>query len=219
MLYDQEREREVGIRREAGRLRKYADFAGAIGRRASLLRRLEIGLLHLNNSPLAGFSDWLPAARLCRIPCLTFAMGDAEMPRALNRWFARRFDHVIACSQYMERAVLAFGVPPRRVSWTHLGIDAPRLRGAVRQPAEVTRQSLGVPPEAVLVVMIGNLREWKGQHVLLAAISHLEARIRSRLHVRFVVNHQYGTFHTLPSISPCLPSLARLVPLCGQTQR
>jgi len=140
----------------------------------------------MNNSPMSGFSDWLPAARLRRIPCMTFAMGDAEMPRPMNRWFARRFDHVIACSRYIEQAMSRIGVPAERLSWTYLGIDAAGLRSQVRASSQETRRQLGVPPEGVLVLMTGNLREWKGQHVLLDAMRHLEADVRHRLHIRFV---------------------------------
>lgn len=184
-LYEREREHEVRIRRTGG-LRKYVDFGGAILRREAFLRREEIGLVHMNNSPMSGFSDWLPAARLRRIPCMTFAMGDAEMPRSMNRWFARRFDHVIACSRYIEQAMGRIGVPAERLSWTYLGIDAAGLRAEVRAPAEVTRRQLGIPPEGVLVLMTGNLREWKGQHVLLDALRHLAVDVKRRLHIRFV---------------------------------
>ena len=186
LLYEQERAREVEIRRAGGRFRKLVDFGAAIGRRVAFLKQQRIALVHLNNSPLFGFSDWLPAARLRRIPCITFAMGDAEIHRGLNRWFARRFDHVIACSRYMEQAMRAIGVSEDRLSWTYLGIDVVRLNADLRQSAPETRRQLGVPADGVLAVMVGNLREWKGQHVLLDAMRLLDSDVRRQLHVRFV---------------------------------
>lgn len=186
LLYDQEREREVHIRRTQGQLRKTIDKVGAVARRVAFMRKHRIGLLHLNNSPLFGFSDWLPAARICRIPCMTFAMGDADIRRPYNRWFARRFDYVLACSRYMEQAMRAIGVADDRLGWTYLGIDVPHLHSLVSRPPAETRRALEVAEDGVLVVMIGNLREWKGQLVVLEALRLVEPDIRRRLHVRFV---------------------------------
>jgi glycosyltransferase involved in cell wall biosynthesis len=186
LLYERERTRERYIRHEGGRARKLLDFAAAVTRRARLIREHRIDLVHLNNSPLFGYSDWLPAARVAGRPCMTFAMGDAVITRPLNRWFARRFDHIIGCSRYMAEAMREVGVRADRLSWTHLGVDVEALRARVDRPAADVRRDLAVPEGAVLATMVGNLRRWKGQHVVLEAIGHLPAEIRARLHVRFV---------------------------------
>ena len=186
LLYEDERAREVEIRRHGSRARKLVDFAAAIARRNAFLRRHRIGLVHLNNSPMGGYSDWLPAARLARVPCITFAMGDAINTQAVIRWSARRFDHIIGCSRYMADAMRSLGVRDERLSWTYLGIDVAKLRAAVLRPRESTRALLGVPEDAVLAIMLGNVRQWKGQHVVLEALGRLDQEISRRVHVRFV---------------------------------
>jgi len=186
LCYEKVRERELRIRLGDSKAHKFADMGAAILRRRAFLREHRIGLLHLNNSPLFGFSDWLPAARLARIPCITFAMGDASITRPVNRWFAKRFDHVIACSRYMAEAMRNVGVRDERLSWTYLGIDPASLRAAVRRSPAETRREFGVPDDEVLIVMIGNLRSWKGQHVLLESLRGMGHEMRRKVHVLFV---------------------------------
>jgi glycosyltransferase involved in cell wall biosynthesis len=185
-LYDDVRATERRIRATGGRVARLADAVRAIGRRRSLLRAWNIALVHMNNSPAVGYDDWLPAARLAGIPCITFAMGDAELPSARDRWGARRFDHIIAISEYMHRAVLGFGVRPERVSLAALGVDPVALHQAVGQDRSSLRRSLGVSEDAVLVVMVGNIREWKGQRVLVEAVGMLPPTCRARAHVLLV---------------------------------
>lgn len=172
--------------RFAGGFDKYRDFVGAIRRRADALRDWRIDLVHLNNSPLVGFDDWLPAARLRRVPCITFAMGDAKIGAAVQRFMARRFDHVVTISHYMHEAMLAVGIPEARLTLAHLGVDVDALRAAVVTPRDTMRESLHVSTDEVFVVMVGNIRPWKGQSVLLDALDLMPAAVRERVQVRFV---------------------------------
>jgi len=185
-VYDDVRATERRIRSTCGRLARLADAFRAIGRRRSTLRALNIALVHMNNSPAAGYDDWLPAARLAAIPCITFAMGDAVLARARERWGARRFDHIISISEFMHRAVLSFGVAPNRVTLAPLGVDPAALQRSVAMAPQELRQSLGISEAAVLVVMVGNIREWKGQRVLVEAVGQLSSAARNAVHVLLV---------------------------------
>jgi glycosyltransferase involved in cell wall biosynthesis len=48
------------------------------------------------------------------------------------------------------------------------------------------REELGVDDDTVLAVMVANVREWKGQHVVLAALAQMDQRVRARLRVCFI---------------------------------
>lgn len=172
--------------RLAGGVSKYRDVIGAVLRRAAVLREWRITLVHMNNSPLVGFDDWLPAAVLRRIPCITFAMGDAQIGSAVHRFMARRFDHVVTISRYMHEAMLAVGIPESRLTLAHLGVDVAALRAAVHTPRDAMREALGVATDEVFVVMVANIRDWKGQHVLVDALDQMPAAVRNHLQVRFV---------------------------------
>lgn len=54
--------------------------------------------------------------------------------------------------------------------------------GAISQQAQVKlRVSLNVPPQGILVVMVGRLSRWKGQDILLDAIAALPEAIRKNI--------------------------------------
>jgi len=185
-VYDDVRAIERRIRSTSAQLIRIADAFRAISRRHSALRAWSISLVHLNNSPAVGYDDWLPAARLAGIPCITFAMGDAVLGRARERWGARRFDHIISISEFMHQAVLSFGVRPDRVTLAPLGVDPAALHRSVTTARSALRQSLGISETAVLVVMVGNIREWKGQRVLIEALGLLPSAVREAVHVLLV---------------------------------
>jgi glycosyltransferase involved in cell wall biosynthesis len=186
ILYQAEREEEIGRRLSGGRWRKAADFAGAIVRRARVLRAWSIDLVHINNSPRIGCDDWLPACRLVGIPIVASARGDAGgEPTRWRRFFFRRFDVVMPVSAWLAGAMKEAGVPESRIRVVRDGVDAERLRASVSRSADAVRSELGVGPDALFILMVGNIRPWKGQDVLLEALAHLTPEERAGLHVVF----------------------------------
>jgi glycosyltransferase involved in cell wall biosynthesis len=158
----------------------------AIERRAGLLRRERIDLLHLNNSPIPTAEDWLPAARLSATPVVTHCRAHVRPSiRGLRGWLARRFDRVISISRTVSESLRAAGVPEERIAQVYDGVDARRLLESVRRSPADVRRDLGIPADALLVLMVGHLRSWKGQHVLLDALDALDAEELSRLRVLF----------------------------------
>ncbi len=182
------RRRELELRLGGGTLKRGADIlAGAVLRRRRLIRELGVELVHLNNSPGTGADDWLPASRLAGVPCVTFAMGNA--PRGLgplHRPLARHFDRILVISEFVHRSFLEAGYPASRLSLTQIGVDLGEFRGRVRRSRTEVRCDLGIPDDRVVACMVGNLREWKGQHVVLDALSRLPETTRRRLLVLFV---------------------------------
>ena len=158
----------------------------AVLRRRRELRRLRIDLLHMNNSPRVGNDDWLPAARLVGIPCVVTAMGESGRPgRRIHRWLYRRFDLYLAISRYMAGVLREQGVDPQRIELVHLGVDFENLRARRVRSTEAVRAELGVAPNQLLVLMVGNIRAWKGQREVIAALRLLPEDIRARLRVFF----------------------------------
>jgi len=170
------------------RLGQLASVVGAVRRRVRLLRDSKIDLVHLNNSPSLGFDDWLPAAHWLGLPCVTTAMGTPyEFPTApLRRALTRRFDRVVAISDTVLEGMRHGGYPEAMLTKVNLGTDIEAFTGAVKVPAERVRESLGIPADRMLVVMVGNLREWKGHSVVVSALEQMSPDLRRRLHVAFV---------------------------------
>jgi glycosyltransferase involved in cell wall biosynthesis len=181
-VVDREREKN-----RAGRpIGKGLRFGAAVLRRRRELRRLRIDLLHMNNSPGVGSDDWLPAARLARIPCVVTAMGDAGKPRELiHRWLYRRFDVYLAISHHMAAVLRRHGVNGNRIELVYLGVDIGNLRARVTRPVEAVRKELNVAKDQLLALMVGNIRAWKGQREIVAAVRLLTPDVRRRLRVCF----------------------------------
>jgi glycosyltransferase involved in cell wall biosynthesis len=185
-IFEAERAVERAAYGSGQKSRKFREMGRAILRRRRFLQGRHIDLLHLNNHPSFTCYDWLPAARLAGIPCVVNAMGDAEDDRLVSRALMRRYDRVIAISEFMRGRMLELGIPDRRITTVYLGLDAQAYRARVRRSPSEVRQELGVPADRVLVVMVGNLKFWKGQHVVLEALAGLPGDLKGRLTVLFV---------------------------------
>ena len=185
-LYARERARERSMFL-AGGLRKVAAFAQLVPSRFQWLRRWRIDLIHVNNSPRTGNDDWLPAAFLLRIPCVASVMGDARgESQWLKRWLFRQFDRVFPVSQFISDAMLRLGFSSSQLVKLYHGIDLDELRRRVTRDRLGMRRELGVDDETVLAVMVANVREWKGQHIVLAALAQMDPRVRARLRVLLI---------------------------------
>jgi glycosyltransferase involved in cell wall biosynthesis len=150
------------------------------------LRRFRIDLLHLNNSPTIGNDSWLPAARSLGIPCVVTSMGNATRPeRFIHRWLVRQFDLYFAISRHVASTLRAQGVNPNRIELIYLGVDFNSLRSRVLRSRQEVRNELLVRDDQILAVMVGNIRAWKGQREVIAALRLLPEHVRTRLRVCF----------------------------------
>lgn len=186
VLYDDVLRVERQQRQARNALGRIVVVGGSVLRRRRELRRLRIDLLHMNNSPAVGSDDWLPAARLAGIPCVVTAMGDAGRQRRwLHRWLYRRFDVYLAISKYMASILRTHGVDSKRIELVYLGVDFQRLHERVLRTRESVRSELGVGDDQLLVLMVGNIREWKGQRQVITALKLLPPNVRRRLRLFF----------------------------------
>jgi glycosyltransferase involved in cell wall biosynthesis len=160
---------------------KMAFQARTVRDRVRFLRRVRGSLVHLNNSPAAGLDDWLPASRWLGLPCIAHARATVGPDRGLvHRKLLPRLDRVIAVSQHVADTVNSAGFPADRLVLIYDGVDLADLRSQVRRAPGEVRAEFGIPDGAFLVVMVGHLRAWKGQHVLLQAAARLPADVRGR---------------------------------------
>lgn len=186
ITWDAEWMREHGTRARWFSPRRVVRLAEAIARRVSLLRSERIDLVHINNSPSYSYYDWLPAARLLGIPCVTHLRGELyPTTNRVVRWLNYRFDRYIAISSYVRGVLETADFPRERISQIEDGVDRDALIGSVKRSRAEVRAELGVPPGTILAVMAGHLREWKGQDVVLHALAELDPAERSQIHVAF----------------------------------
>jgi glycosyltransferase involved in cell wall biosynthesis len=184
---EDQRARERSIYASSGFLGKVLEKGLVVQRRAALIRRLRVDLVHIINSPRVTCDDWLPASKLTGIPCFASEMMLDSMVETspLRRWLVRRFDRVLPVSAHQERMLREMGVRPDRNILVHLGVDGEALRASVTRSRESLRNELGATADTVLMVMVGNIRYWKGQHVVVEAMGLLAPEMRARVRLVF----------------------------------
>ena len=187
MVLEDVRARERLIRRTGSRLAKVRENFATIVRRFRFLRQHGIDMIHINNSPATGNDDWLPAARILRIPCVANVAGDARGPGGgwLHKRLFQAFDHYLSVSEFITHAMLRVGIRSDRMDLIYPGVDLESFRARVKRSPEEVRRELGIPDHAVMALMVGNVRQWKGQHVVLAALEQMPAKARDEFYVAF----------------------------------
>ena len=99
------------------------------------------------------------------------------------KWFKLRYNRVmlaglktICVSDYVKRHVeLTYCPPAGQLVTIHDGADTSRFYPAAvtREAVAEFRTSLGFAADVPLVVMVGRLTRWKGQHLLLEAVARM----------------------------------------------
>ena len=133
-------------------------------------------LIHLNNCVMTG-AEWPLAAWLCSAPIVVHQRGHAPPP-----WYTRFFDRVICISRDVQ-GVLERDDPrmTSRIVQIHNGIDLEAFQALSQQRrADEVRAEFGLRDDELLIAMVGNVHEWKGQEVLLRALPLLPTSLRWR---------------------------------------
>lgn len=152
----------------------FARYFVAGARYARLLRRERVDLLHLNNSVTRGH-DWMLGAWLARVPCVVHERGVNSEFSGLARFFAPRLAAVIAISEAARRSLTDHGVTRDNITVIHNGVDPAKVQPTA--DAAAVRAEYGIDPSRRVVGLVGNIRWWKGQDVLVRAIPALRARV------------------------------------------
>ncbi len=137
---------------------------------ALLLRREQVGLVHLNNTVRRNH-PWMIAAWLARVPCITHERGINEEFSRRDQVLAPRLGAVICISKAVEDNFVARGLGDLNLLTIHNGLDPTEMR--VTRDANQLRAELGVAPAARLIGLVGNLKPWKGQELVIHAMNQL----------------------------------------------
>lgn len=140
---------------------------------ARVIRAFRPDVVHLGNGVRANF-DGLLACRLTRTPVLCHVKG-FEKYSSRERRAARRIDVLVPMTKAVEEHCRRHGIVGRRTAVVYDALDETAFVPG-RSPVEVRRE-LGVPSEAPLFGVAGNVQEWKGQAVLVEAMPRILASV------------------------------------------
>jgi glycosyltransferase involved in cell wall biosynthesis len=111
------------------------------------------------------------AARLTRTPCVTHERGINDRYPPLSRFFGRGLDAIICISEAVRTNMRERGADFGNLVTILNGLDPDAMRFEV--PPEQIRARYGIQPDAAVIVMLGNIKAWKGQETLVRAIARV----------------------------------------------
>jgi glycosyltransferase involved in cell wall biosynthesis len=151
-------------------------------RLASIITREKVDLVHARSRAPA-WSGFI-ASRRTKVPFVTTYHGIYSSSSPLKRWYNSvmvKSDCIIANSKYTKAHIISeHGTDPSRVSVIYRGVDV-----AAFDPAAVSRQRgialakrWGLKPtrKSLRIILPARLTDWKGQRVLIAALSLLKTQ-------------------------------------------
>lgn len=141
---------------------------------AAWLRAERIGLVHLNNSILRNHG-WMMGARLAGVPCLTHERGINPAFSTRARLLARGLRAVICISGAVHENFLRCGLGHLPLVTIPNGLDPADMK--VTRPRRAVLDELGVPDGRLVVGIVGNIRRWKGQEVVIRAVGRLREAV------------------------------------------
>jgi glycosyltransferase involved in cell wall biosynthesis len=135
------------------------------------IRQRKIDLVHINNA--CGYDhDLMLAAWLMRIPCVVHERGiQTSLPPATH-FFSNRIDGIITISDAVNRNLVNKGIRQDKLIRIDDGIDPSRLAQEI--PVEQLRHIWGIPAQAPVIGIVGNIKPWKGQETVVRALIHLK---------------------------------------------
>lgn len=138
---------------------------------ANFLRREKVSLVHLNNSVTRNH-PWILSARLTGIPCITHQRGINEHYTSMDHWMSRQLHYVICISNAVKENLIEHGFDAERLKVIYNGLDPGEIR--IKNSPEEIRRNLQIEPGRPIIGILGNIKEWKGQEVVLRATAELQ---------------------------------------------
>jgi glycosyltransferase involved in cell wall biosynthesis len=135
-------------------------------RLASVFREEAPDIVHVCNG-FRGNLDAIVAARMCGIPCIVHCKG-FDKHSYIERMFAPGVAAAVCMTVAIEDHCRAQQMRAPEYHVIYDGLDLERFRPT--RGRDDVREELGIPRDAPVVGVVGNIQEWKGQHVLLEAM-------------------------------------------------
>lgn len=135
-----------------------------------LLHEENIGLLHLNNSVSSGL-EWMKAAKKLGIPCITHERGLGKYFPRYSYQYGPQLAAVICISHAVRQNLITHRLGHLPIQVIYNGLDPDEMK--ITKAVDIIRGEYGIESTKYLIGMIGNIQQWKGQDVLIKAMSSL----------------------------------------------
>ena len=109
--------------------------------RARLLRKLNVDILHLNNSVVRNH-DWMLGALISRTTVITHERGINERYSRMARFFAKRLAAIICISDAVRKSLAKGGIEGQNIVTIYNGIDPDVM--TAQNSSDFIRQKYGI---------------------------------------------------------------------------
>lgn len=135
-----------------------------------LLRREKVDLIHLNNT-LCRPHEWMLAAVFSGAKVVAHERGiNHEFSRQALFW-ARRLSAIICISDAVKCNLTRSGFPEDKLVRIYNGLDPEKF--CVAKEKDVVLRELGIEGGNPVIGVVGNIKEWKGQKVVIHALKKI----------------------------------------------
>jgi len=138
---------------------------------AFYLRKHNIDIVHLNNSVLRS-NDWKLACILTRTKCISHERGINRKYDAITRTLSKRLDKIICISNAVKDNFIERNFSAHNLTVIFNGLDENEIK--IDVPAQYVKEQYNIDPSFPVIGMVGNIREWKGQEVVVKATAILK---------------------------------------------
>jgi len=129
-----------------------------------------IDLVHLNNTIIRNH-HWMLGALLVGVKCISHERGINEHVTTISRLFAKSLASIICISVSVRDNLLRQGIGKGILTIIHNGLDPGKIIPKL-QSDEIRRRHR-IPQDVPVVGIVGNLKDWKGQEVVVRAVRRL----------------------------------------------
>lgn len=166
---------------------KYLFILGVWTRTLSkIVKEERINIIYANSFSSAIFSSL--AAFITSTPII-WRMHDILKDRNINhlmvRLLSKYVDRVVCVSHAVESNMISLGVPPgklkiiRNSMYTHMRVS--------KLTQDEAKLRLGYQSSTNLIVMVGQIAEWKGQHIFLEAAAQILTDFEGDCNLKFLI--------------------------------
>jgi len=141
-------------------------------RLARIVREEAPDIIHACNG-FRGNMDAIVAARICGVPCIVHCKG-FDKHTVVERLLSRRVATTICMTRAIENHCREQRIRSPEYHVVYDGLDLKKFR-PTRSASDV-REELGIEADAPVVGVVGHIQEWKGQSVLVEAMSRVVRR-------------------------------------------
>jgi len=135
-----------------------------------ILRRERADLVHLNNT-LCRPHEWMLAALFSGTRVVAHERGINQQFSKQAVFWARRLSAIVCISDAVKLNLIRAGFPKDKLVRIYNGLEAEKFSASKRR--NVVLRELGIGDGSQIIGVVGNIKQWKGQEVVIRALKRI----------------------------------------------